>query len=52
MVMKITVCWDVIPIIARNLDIQRNLAASIFGVEQYDKQENDSAIIYKERYDN
>jgi len=40
MAMKITVYWDVIPISARNLDIQRNLAASIFEAE-YDKQEKD-----------
>ena len=46
MVMKITVCWDMIPISIRNLGIQRNLAASIFEVTQYDKQEKDSAIIY------
>ena len=45
MAMKITVYWDVIPISARNLDIQRNLAASIFEAE-YDKQEKDNAIIY------
>jgi hypothetical protein len=43
--MKITVCWDIIPISARNLDIERNVVVSNFEVE-YDKQEKDSAIIY------
>jgi hypothetical protein len=44
--MEITVCWDVIPISAKNLDIQRNLLPRFLRYNNMTKRKKTVQYIY------